>query len=94
MQSWVSQLTTAAVAAFGIGVQPALAAEPSAAFDRAAMLAALGVDTSVPSPECQAHSVGRAVALRALSRPMVMPAGITLQRLDIAAVQRPVRRQL
>jgi len=94
MHSWVSQFTTAAVAAFCIGAQPALAAGPSAAFDRAAMLAALRVDASVPSPECQAHTVGRAVALRALSRPIAMPDGATLQRLAIAAVQRPVRRQL
>jgi len=94
MQSWVSQLTTATVAALCVGGQPALAAEPSDAFDRAALLAALSVDVSVPSARCQAHAVGRAVALRALSRPMAIADGITAQRLEIAAVPLPHRRQL
>jgi len=94
MQSWVSKITTAAVAALCVGGHSSLAAESSDAFDRAAMLAALSVDTSVPSPRSQAHAVGRAVALRALSRPITIPERMTLQRLEIAAVQPPLRRQL
>lgn len=96
MQSWVTQITTAATATVALCVvgHSVVAAEPGDAFDRAAMLAALSIDTSVPSPQRQAHTVGRAVALRALSQPMAIPDRIILQRLEIAAAGLPRRRQL
>ena len=94
MQGWVLQIMTVAVAAPCGGGHPGVPAAARDAFDRAAMRAASSVDTAVPSRRCQRHAVGRAVARRALSRPMARPDGITLQRLEIAAVQLPPRRYL